>query len=75
MSSFLFVERVTGMVKQSIRNEMKRMNEQLKPHDKGMLIIEQNKDGTFGQEKMTREQLDAYLTKNHYSGIITDDII
>lgn len=63
------------MVKQSIQKEVKRMNEQLKPRDKGMLIINQNKDGTFGQEKMTREQLDAYLTKNHYSGVIIDDII
>lgn len=63
------------MVKQSIRNEVKRMNEQLKPQDKGMLIIAQNKDGTFGQERMTREQLDEYLVKHHYSGVIIDDII
>lgn len=51
------------------------MNEQLKPRNKGMLIIDQNKDGTFGQEKMTRKQLDEYLVKNHYSGVIIDDII
>lgn len=64
------------MVKQSIRNEVKRMNEQLKPREKGMLIIDQNKDGgTFGQERMTREQLDEYLVEHHYSGVIIDDII
>lgn len=62
------------MVKQNIKNEIKRLNRQLKPSDKGPLIVEQNEDGTFGSERLTWDQLESYVIKNRYYSLIIDDI-
>lgn len=62
------------MVKQNIKNEIKRLNRQLKPSDKGALIFEQNEDGTFGSERLTWDQLESYVIKNRYYPLIIDDI-
>lgn len=60
-----------------------RLSERLKKIEKskaadngvnGVLIIDQNKDGTFGKGYLTKDELRAYAEAKHYGVIIIDDI-
>lgn len=58
-----------------------RLSERLKKIEKnsvadnGVLIIDQNKDGTFGRDQMTEKELYNYADNHGYSVVIIDDII
>lgn len=44
------------------------------PIDNGLLIVDLNEDGTYGEHHLTEKQLDQYAENNHYGHIIIDDI-
>ena len=42
--------------------------------DKGVLFVDLNEDGTFGDQHLTEKQLEEYAMKNRYGHIFIDDI-
>lgn len=48
--------------------------EKSKAADNGVLIIDQNKDGTFGKNNFTEKELHAYAELHGFGVIIIDDI-
>lgn len=57
-----------------------RLSERLKKiereklSDKGALLVDQNEDGTFGNDRLTEKELERYASANRYSVVIIDDV-
>lgn len=42
--------------------------------NKGILIIDMDKNGLYGEQGLTEEELEQYIQKNGYEVVIIDDI-
>lgn len=80
VSSFCMYEFHEKPTEGGIRMAIGRLSERLKKIEKnkvadnGVLIIDQNEDGTFGKDNLTKDELHAYAEAKHYGVIIIDDI-
>lgn len=80
VSSFCMYEFHEKPTEGGIKMAIWRLSERLKKieknkvADKGVLIIDQNEDGTFGKNNFTEKELHSYAELHGFGVIIIDDI-
>lgn len=62
------------MLKWRLSDRVKRIEQGLMIDDSGVLFVDENSDGTYGESSMTQKQLETYAAENKYSVIMIDDI-
>ncbi|MGX2945867.1 hypothetical protein [Enterococcus alishanensis] len=62
------------MVKWRLSDRVKRIEQGLMIDDSGVLFVDENSGGTYGESNMTKKQLEKYAAENKYSVIMIDDI-
>lgn len=63
------------MIRLRMSERVKNIENRLNIGDSGVLIIDENKDGTYGEDSLTEAELENYAKEHKYSCVIIDDII
>lgn len=58
----------------SLLTRIKRLEVQSKYNNNGILLIDMDKNGLYGEQGLTEEELEQYIQKNGYEAVIIDDI-
>lgn len=60
--------------RKSLLTRIERAEIQSQRKNKGILIIDMDKNGLYGEQGLTEEELEQYIQKNGYEVVIIDDI-
>lgn len=60
--------------RKSLLTRVERAEIQSQRKNKGILIIDMDKNGLYGEQGLTEEELEQYIQKNGYEVVIIDDI-